>query len=257
MNSKQLFERDAGILMHVSSLPSQYGVGDFGQSSIRWVARLADAKQSLWQILPLNPAGYGDSPYQGLSAFAANPIFLSPEHLHACGLLHARELDALRLPDGDCVDYAGVYANRAEMSVRAAQRFFELSPDSELCRAYDAFLSAESDWLDDFALFIALKNAHGGVAWTDWPQPYRDRDAGALAHVAHELSSELDRVRFEQFFLRRQWDIVRARAKELGVRIVGDLPIFVAHDSSDVWCRPELFRLNADGSPSVVVGAGV
>ena len=240
--------------MHVTSLPSEYGVGDFGPSSLQWVERLAQARQSVWQILPLNPAGYGDSPYQGLSAFAANPIFLSPDHLYDCGLLEAHELNGLRLPDSDRVDYPAVYANRAEMSARAAERFFKLGTASKLRRDYDAFLAAESDWIDDFALFIALKNAHGGVAWTQWPDQYRDRNPDALRKVADKLAGELDRIRFEQFFLRNQWNLVRRRATELGVRIVGDLPIFVAHDSSDVWCHPELFRLNPDGSPTVVAG---
>ncbi len=251
---KQLFERDAGILMHVSSLPSKYGVGDFGTSSLQWIEGLAGAKQNLWQILPLNPAGYGDSPYQGLSAFAANPIFLSPDHLHSCGLLDADELSALCLADDKQVNYAVAYANRMEMSCRAADRFFKLNSGHKLRVAYEAFRINESEWLEDFAVFIALKNEHGGLAWTEWPAAYRDRQAEALNHFKQKSATELDRIRLEQFLLREQWEHVRALATEHGVRIIGDLPIFVAHDSADVWCQPELFRLNQDGSPSVVAG---
>lgn len=252
--SQTLFNKDCGLLMHPSSLPNQFGIGDFGPSAIQWVEQLAAHGQNLWQILPLNPAGYGDSPYQGLSAFAANPVFISPEDLHARGLIEENELLALQMPLEARVDYSKVYANKLELTTRAAHKFFALDVAHPLRVAYAAFLESENDWLECFALFSALKANFSCVAWTDWPAEYRDRDPDALTQMALELKCDIDRVCFEQFILREQWAAVQARAHELGVRLVGDLPIFVAHDSADVWCQRELFRLNADGSPSVVAG---
>ncbi|WPJ97782.1 4-alpha-glucanotransferase [Coraliomargarita algicola] len=249
-----LFHRDCGLLMHPSSLPNQFGVGDFGPSAIRWVKQLARHGQNIWQILPLNPAGYGDSPYQGLSAFAANPIFISPEDLHTRGLLDDQELLALRMPLHSRVDYARLYANKAEVSARAALKFFALPSSDPLREQYRVFLESERDWLECFALFSALKARFNRVAWTEWPEEFRDRDTVALQRITEELESDIQRVYFEQFILRLQWSAVQRHAHELGVSLVGDLPIFVAHDSADVWCQRELFRLNADGSPSVMAG---
>lgn len=253
-SAKPLFNKDCGLLVHPTSLPNQYGVGDFGPSAIAWLELLAQNGQTVWQILPLNPAGYGDSPYQGLSAFAANPVFLSPEDLHARGLIDEIELRSFELENRSVVDFTAVYRNKTELSARAAVRFFELDSGDPLRLKYDAFVTAESDWLEGFALYSALKASFGGVGWTDWPEPLRQREPGALAQAVHDLDVELEQVRFEQFLLREQWDSVRATARRLNICIVGDLPIFVAHDSADVWCERGLFRLNDDGSPSVVAG---
>lgn len=249
-----LFHRDCGILVHPSSLPGGFGIGDFGPAALRWLDQLAAHGQNLWQILPLNPAGYGDSPYQSLSAFAANSAFLSPEGLFEAGLIDRAELESLRLPLGPAVDYPRVYANKLELATRAAHRFFRLGGQDPLRLAYDQFLSQEAEWLHSFALFSALKSSFGGVAWTDWPAEFRDRLAPALDEAREQLAGDIRRILFEQFFLFRQWAAVRARALKLGIRIIGDMPIFVAHDSADVWCRRDLFRLAADGSPSVVAG---
>lgn len=249
-----LFEKDCGLLLHPTSLPNAFGIGDFGPSSIEWLKLLAANGQNIWQILPLNPAGYGDSPYQGLSAFAANPVFLSPEDLHERGLIDEIELQSFVLESSSQVDFATVYTNKIEMSSRATLRFFKLDAAHPLRVKYDAFLQDEAEWLEDFALFSALKKDFDGVAWTDWPMAYRHRDAETLAQASVDLSLTIDRICFEQFMLREQWQNVRATAQALGVRIVGDLPIFVAHDSADVWCQRNLFRLNGDGSPSVVAG---
>lgn len=249
-----LFNRDCGILLHPSSLPCEFGIGDFGPCALRWLDQLAANWQNLWQILPLNPAGYGDSPYQSLSAFAANNAFLSPEALHESGLITAVELQSLRLPNGFAVDYSAVYANKLELATRAARRFFGLNEEDPQRLAFADFLRSEADWLEPFALFSALKSKFGGVAWTQWPGAYRDRDPQALETAKVELAADIQRIYFEQFFLFAQWTRVRNRARELGIRIIGDLPIFVAHDSADVWCRPDLFRLSADGNPCVVAG---
>ncbi len=252
--SASQFNRDCGLLLHPTSLPNPYGIGDFGPSSLCWIERLASAGQNIWQILPLNPAGYGDSPYQGLSAFAVNPVFLSPEDFYARGLLGEVELSALQLPCRREVDYSAVYQNKRDMNTLAAERFFALDESDALRVRYRRFLDEESDWLECYALFAAIKESQGGVAWTDWEPELRDRNETALRHIRSERAHEIDRIRFEQFMLWEQWQMVRAQAARLGVRIVGDLPIFVAHDSADVWCSPELFRLNEDGSPSVVAG---
>lgn len=253
-SAKSFFNKDCGLLVHPTSLPNKYGVGDFGPSAIAWLELLAQHGQTVWQILPLNPAGYGDSPYQGLSAFAANPVFLSPEDLYARGLIDDHELRSFELENGAAVDFTAVYRNKMELSARAAVRFFELDVSDPLRLKYAAFVEAEADWLEGFALYSALKASFGGVAWTDWPEPLRQRESSALTQAVNDLDVELNRVRFEQFLLREQWDVVRATARRLNIRIVGDLPIFVAHDSADVWCERELFRLNEDGSPSVVAG---
>ena len=179
--SETLFNKDCGLLLHPSSLPNNFGIGDFGPAAIEWVESLARNGQNLWQILPLNPAGYGDSPYQGLSAFAANPVFISPEDLHARGLLEDNELLALQMPCRERVDYAKVYENKIELSTRASLRFFALEESHPLRAAYAAFIEQESDWLDSFALFSALKSNFGGVAWTDWPEELRDRDSRCFA----------------------------------------------------------------------------
>jgi 4-alpha-glucanotransferase len=250
----KLFHRDCGLLLHPTSLPNDYGIGDFGPCAERWLKGLAAHDQSLWQILPLNPAGYGDSPYQGLSAFAANPVFLSPEHLHAKGLISQSELKSLRLPCGSSVDYERVYDNKRRLSVYLQAAFAKLSNGHPLREQYESFLAEESDWLEDFALYDALKKRFDGVAWTDWPKPYRDRVPAALRSLAKRCAYEIERAKLEQFFLRLQWEEVRATARRLGIRIVGDLPIFVAHDSVDVWCNRDLFRLNRDGSPTVAAG---
>jgi 4-alpha-glucanotransferase len=240
--------------MHPSSLPNHFGIGDFGPSAIQWIETLAAHGQNTWQILPLNPAGYGDSPYQGLSAFAVNPVFISPEDMHARDLIDDPELLALQLPLSERVDYAQAYANKTELTTRAALQFFAFEAAHPLRVQYSAFCQAESNWLKAFALFSALKAKFGGVAWTDWPAKYRDREAVALESISIELKSDIERIYFEQFILRLQWTTIQERARELGLRLVGDLPIFVAHDSADVWCQRELFRLNADGSPSVMAG---
>ena len=189
-----LFNKDCGLLAHPSSLPNRFGIGDFGPASIQWIEALAAHGQNTWQILPLNPAGYGDSPYQGLSAFAANPVFISPEDLHARGLIDEPELMALQLPLGERVDYAQVYSNKTELTTRAALNFFSLEAAHPLRIQYNTFCQTERNWLKAFALFSALKANFGGVAWTDWPSEYRDRDAAALESISIELKSDINRI---------------------------------------------------------------
>ena len=252
--SQSLFSRDSGILLHPSSLFGDFGIGDFGPSALRWLDTLAESGQNLWQILPLHPTGYGDSPYQSLSAFAVSSAFLSPESLYESGLITKVEFNSARLPKRSAINYVEVHANKLELANRASKRFFNLSDNSSLRIDYEEFLIRQSEWLQPFALFSALKSNFGGVTWTQWPSVFRDRDKVALCNAGKELSEDIRRILFEQFILFQQWAIVRAKAQDLGIRIIGDMPIFMAHDSADVWCNPNLFRLSTDGSPSVVAG---
>ena len=248
--SNSLFRRDVGLLLHPTSLPGPYGVGDFGPPCLRWVEWLAEAKQSLWQILPLCPTGFGDSPYQGLSAFAANPVLLSPDTFLEQGLITTEEREACVVSDSSQVDYEQASERKQLLSARVSQRFV----NHPFRDRFDEFVDQQSDWLDDFAMFSALKARFEQKAWLDWPAPYRDRHTAALAEASKELAEAIELVQIQQFFLRQQWDTVHAAAREQGIRIVGDLPIFVAHDSVDVWCQRDLFQLIEDGSPRVIAG---
>lgn len=252
--NRRLFYRDCGILLHPTSLPSSYGVGDFGPAAIKWIDQLHQHGQSLWQVLPLNPCGYGNSPYQALSAFAGNPLFLSPEDLQKRGLLSLHEMNTCRLPKTGAINYPSAYRSKARMLESVAAKFFAMDPETAIHRHYQNFLKSSAGWLEDYALYVTLKALHGGQPWTDWPEPLRDRDPVALKHIAFEYSGQIQRACLEQFLLREQWGQVQRHAKACGVRIIGDLPIFVAHDSADVWCRPDLFRLDAEGQPLVVAG---
>ncbi len=252
--SPLLFNRDSGILLHPSSLPGDFGIGDFGPSALRWLDTLFESGQNLWQILPLHPTGYGDSPYQSLSAFAVSSLFLSPDSLYESGLITKAELSSFILPKRAAIRYVDVQTNKLELAKRASCRFFNLADKSSLRIGYEQFLVRQSEWLLPFALFSALKSKFGGVAWTNWPSAFRDRHVDALSNAEKELSEDIRRIFFEQYILSKQWGSVRAKAQELGIRIIGDMPIFIAHDSADVWCNPNLFRLATDGNPTVVAG---
>lgn len=253
-SEKLLFNRDCGILLHPTSLPNAYGVGDFGPSAMWWIDQLRENQQSLWQVLPLNPCGYGNSPYQALSAFAGNPLFLSPEDLHQKGLLSNQDLQSVSQPSTGLVDYLSVSKSKTRILDQIAFNFFALDSGNILHRQYRNFLSSSTDWIEDYALFVTLKSFYGGEPWTNWPDSFRDRDPLSLNRFAHEHSKEINQIYLEQFLLRQQWEQVRQHARASGVRIIGDLPIFVAHDSADVWCRPDLFRLDSKGQPFVVAG---
>ena len=247
------FERSAGILLHPSSLPGPYGIGDIGPSAHKWLDFLAAAGCKLWQILPLGPTGYGDSPYQCFSAFAGNPYLISPDLLHEDGLLLDDELEEVpSFPDGK-VDFGAVIPWKVGLLNLAFERF-ERSGSPALKAAYDTFSHQERAWLDDFALFMALKEQHGGGSWTSWDPPLRDRHPKPLREASHSFAEAINRQIFRQFIFFRQWAALRARASEAGIRIIGDIPIFVAHDSSDVWAHPELFHLDQVGMPRVVAG---
>jgi 4-alpha-glucanotransferase len=227
-------------------------VGELGPEALRWLDLLAAAGQRVWQVLPLGPTGYGDSPYQSFSTFAGNPYLIDVGDLAAEGLLRDDDLEPLRaLPSGR-VDYGGLYELKLPLLRRAADAFLASGGAGD--PGFRAFAEREAAWLEDFALFMALKEEAGGAPWTAWERPLRLRDPAALADAAERLVAETARQRVWQYWFSRQWSAVKGRASERGIRVLGDVPIFVALDSADVWANPELFHLGGDGLPTVVAG---
>jgi 4-alpha-glucanotransferase len=244
--------RAAGILLHPTSLPGPYGIGDLGPAAYAWVDALVAARQTWWQILPLGPTGYGDSPYQCFSAFAGNPYLLSPEALVRDGLLRRDDLADVSFPDGRA-DYGPVIRFKVAMLARAWENF-QAGAGGHLRPAFEEFCERRAAWLDDFALFMALKDAHGGVSWSVWPEEYVLREPEALRQARRELAPAVGQHKFRQFLFFRQWGELRGYAHSRGVRLIGDIPIFVSSDSADVWAHPGLFQLDAHRRPRVVAG---
>ena len=245
--------RASGILLHPTSLPGPYGIGDFGLSAYRFVDVLAAAGQSYWQILPLGPTGYGDSPYQTFSAFAGNPFLVSPQLLVKDGLLPASALeDAPSFPT-DRVDYGSVIPYKRRLLQQAFAHYLrDAAPEAR--RAVEDFAAANRSWLEPFALFMALKDAHDGRPWTEWEPDIAARDPAALARWDEQLAHDIQGHIYSQYLFFQQWARLKGYAAEKGVRIIGDAPIFVAHDSADCWAHRELFYLEPDGQPSIVAG---
>ena len=239
--------RGAGLLLHVTSLPSRYGIGDLGPAAYAWIDRLCDAGQCWWQGLPLGPTGYANSPYQALSSFAGNWLLISPDGLIEEGLIRASDCDGHSFPE-DFVDYDAVTAfkhTRVETAWRNVR-----GPH----QAYDQFCNSQAHWLDDYALFRALKNRYNGAYYLDWPTELVERAPGAMARARRELDAEIQKVRLAQFLLFRQAGRLREYARAKGMQIIGDLPFFVSPDSSDVWANPELFQLDEKHRPRFVAG---
>ncbi|MFM8321630.1 MAG: 4-alpha-glucanotransferase [Chloroflexota bacterium] len=247
------FPRSSGILLHPTSLPGPYGIGDIGPQAIQWLDFLVGAGCSLWQVLPLGPTGYGDSPYQCFSAFAGNPYLISPELLLKDGLLRAADLSDVPAFPQDKVEYGQVIPWKTALLDTAFTRFCA-SARPQLRQAMAQFKQQNAAWLDDYGLYMALKEAHAHRPWTTWEPALRDRDPQALAQARQEHSEAVERVIFRQFVFFRQWAQVREAARKRGVTLIGDIPIFVAHDSADVWSHRELFYLDETGQPLVVAG---
>jgi 4-alpha-glucanotransferase len=247
------FKRASGILLHPTSLPGKYGIGDIGPQAHEWLDFLARSGCTLWQVLPLGPTGYGDSPYQCFSAFAGNPYLISPEALLSEDLLHSDDLAELPdFPPGQ-VDFGTLIPWKLGVLDRSYQRFKSLASPA-LRQAFYDFQEAQATWLIDFALFMALKEAHAGRPWTTWEPPLRNREEKALSEARQKYEVDIRRQMYRQFLFFRQWSGLHAHAGDLGIRIIGDLPIFVAHDSADVWAHPELFFLDNKGVPTVQAG---
>jgi len=246
-------QRSSGVLLHPTSLPGGFGIGALGPDAFAFIDLLAAAGQRLWQVLPLGPTGYGDSPYQCFSAFAGNALLISLERLIEDGLLTESEAGSPRAFANDHVDFPAVIAHRRTLWPRVLSRF-DAAGGMPMRTRFDAFCRANADWLDDFALFMAVKEAHGHVAWTAWEPDIAHREPPALARWSARCAAEMRLHRLTQFLFFEQWQRVRDACRARSITIMGDLPIFVAHDSADVWAHRELFRLDADGHPTVLTG---
>jgi len=256
-------KRSSGILLHPSSLPGPYGIGELGGAAFDFVGRLAEAGQGLWQTLPLGPTGYGDSPYAPFSTFAGNELLISLELLVKEGLLEAAEALPPYPADPERVDFGPLVSWKRPLLDRAAGRFLKAAPAGRRA-ALEAFRTAHSAWLPEYALFMAIKNEYDatsiaagrfGDLWINWwPRELALREPGALARERERRAEEIRRIEVQQFLFFEQWLAVKKAANDAGILVIGDLPIFVALDSSDVWTRPDLFLLDAEGRPKVVAG---
>ena len=247
------FPRSAGILLHPTSLPGAFGIGELGEVACRFVDFLAESGQSLWQILPLGPTGYGDSPYACLSAFAGNPLLISLAGLVAQGDLDAQDLAQAPAFPQDRVDFGPVIAFKTALSRRAAERFRRNASGSRR-EAFERFCAENADWLDDYTLFTALKEVHGRADWNTWEWELVTREPRALAHWRERLDEAVFAERYLQYQFFTQWEELKRYANAKGIRILGDIPIFVAFDSADVWAHPEVFHLDASLRPTKIAG---
>ena len=239
--------RSAGALLHPTSLPGRYGIGDLGDEAIAFLDFLDAAGMTVWQVLPLNPPGYGYSPYACLSSFAGNPLLISPQRLLEEGLLDTITSAAPPPFAADHVEFERAAAYKFSLLRRSWEQF---AGDA----SFDAFVAAEQKWLDDYALFMALKDAAGGKPWWEWDAGLRLREPKALAAARKRYANDVGFWQYTQWLFRRQWDVVRGAARARGIRILGDVPIYVAGDSADVWGSRELFYLDEQGLPTAVAG---
>ena len=244
--------RASGLLLHVTSLPSPYGIGDVGPTAVAWVDRLHDAGQGWWQGLPLGPTGYGDSPYQSLSSFAGNALLISPDWLIEDQLDRAADCVVGSLSP-TTVDYDAVMRFKYPL-LETAWKNFSAGARPDLRADFEDFVQAHAHWLDNYALFRALKARYDGASYLEWPEELIRRTPAALDRARRDLATQMERVRFVQFMMFRQGARLKAYARAKGVRLIGDLPFFVSPDSSDVWANPELFLLDANHRPRVVAG---
>lgn len=236
--------------MHISSLPSEGGIGTMGRAAYEFVDFLEKAGQAYWQILPICPTSYGDSPYQSYSTFAGNPYFIDLEKLCEEGLLKKEEYEGIDWEsEPDSVNYGALYKKRYDVIAIAAERFLRDVPAS-----FDVFCQENADWLDDYAMFMTLKNTNGEAAWLEWEPSLRNHEKEALDEVRRTYANEIMFWKVVQYFFFRQWEELRAYANERGIDIIGDLPFYVALDSVDVWANPELFQLDENRRPTEVAG---
>jgi 4-alpha-glucanotransferase len=246
------FERSAGILLHPTSLPGKYGVGDLGNEVFKFIDFLKNAGQTLWQVFPLGPTGYGDSPYQCFSAFAGNPLLVSPDKLKEDGFLteedlnHPKKSDPVKINFGSVIEYKKTILQKAFENYKKDSNGFEES--------FNKFCKAHKDWLDDFALFMASKDFHKGEVWSNWEKGLVHRTPKAIKEWTEKLTDEILYHKFVQFNFFRQWKAVHEYANKTGIKIVGDMPIFIAYDSADLWANKEEFTVDAEGKLTFVAG---
>src|SRR5258708_4495191 len=247
------FQRASGILMHPTSLPGDFGIGDLGTEAFRFVDFLESSKQTYWQILPLGPTGFGDSPYQCFSAFAGNTLLISLEKLVEDDLITTDDLaDKPDFP-AHKVDYGRVYNWKNQLLPKAYEGFHHVT-SVDLRGKFETFCQENDFWLDDYALYRAIKASQGQKAWYEWPAALKLRETNALIEAAEQLFDQMQAEKFYQFLFFRQWFDIKDYANKKGVRIIGDIPIFVALDSADVWCNQDKFKLNVDGSAKFMAG---
>ena len=243
-------DRGAGILLPITSLPSKYGIGCFSKSAYDFIDWLKEAGQSYWQILPLGPTSYGDSPYQSFSTYAGNPYFISLEALIEEGVLTKEECDEADFGEKPgTIDYGKMYESRYPLLRKAYERS-DVSHNTEYLR----FVEENRWWLSDYALFMAVKDRFGGVPWTEWAEDIRFRWANALDYYRRELYFDIEFQQYLQFMFQKQWRALKNYANENGIWLVGDIPIYVSMDSADVWAHPELFQLDRENLPVAVAG---
>ncbi len=244
--------RASGILAHLTSLPSRYGIGDLGPSAYTFADFLSQTGQSYWQILPLNPtdSAHDDSPYHSVSAMAANPLLISPEKLAEEGWIHQNDIPAVPDFSVEKVDFPQVSRYKHQVYETAFQNFQQKDPPED----YRIFCRDNADWLDDYALFMVLKAAHSSETWSRWPLKFRDRHPEALAKFKQEKGREIEKVKFLQYIFMRQWRLLKRYCRKKNITIIGDLPIYVDYDSADVWSHPDLFQLDEQKNPFVLAG---
>ena len=246
------FERSAGILLHPTSLPGKYGIGDLGNEAYHFVDFLVNAGQKLWQVFPLGPTGYGDSPYQCFSAFAGNPLLISPDKLIEENLLQESDIQNIPSSDSGRIDYGKVINFKKEVLSIAYKNFKNNS--EKLNNDFNSFANEHKEWLDDYSLFMAAKDFHGGASWNEWDKGLVLREESALSSWKEKLGDEILYHKFVQFIFFRQWKAIRKYANEKGIKIIGDMPIFIAYDSSDLWSNKELFTVDETGKLTFVAG---
>lgn len=241
--------RASGVLLPVSSIPSKYGIGTFSKEAYEFVDFLAQAGQTYWQILPLGPTGYGDSPYQSFSTYAGNPYYIDLEQLVKAGWLTEKDLKSCDWGShAGYVDYEKIYQSRFEILYKAFLNS-KIEKDEEFLR-----FCAESEWLSDYALFMAIKDSKKGISWAEWEEDIKVRKKETLEKYRTKLKKQILFYQFQQFLFARQWSALKKYANEKGILIVGDIPIYVAFDSADTWANPELFQLDESGTPVAVAG---
>ena len=243
-------KRACGVLLPISSLPSKYGIGCFSKEAYKWVDQLKDAGQSYWQILPLTPTSYGDSPYQSPSSFAGNPYFIDLEELIEEGLLTKKECDAINWGgNSSYVDYEALSIHRLEVLKKAFEK-----EDLDKKEDFKKFVKENESWLEDYAMFMAIRPCFDYACWTEWAEDIRKRWGYSVDYYRTTYKEDMDFYKYIQYLFDRQWKKLKAYANENGIEIVGDIPIYVAFDSADAWANPSLFQFDSENNPSAVAG---